>query len=115
MQEELTLVRTLQEQERASYARHKERFAKKVEEQRSQMAQMRDAAATREHEMMSEVEKERKSARLARDEFEKEKRIHEELIRVIGCQAVDYAFLTSHLDPKEYRLVKNAERPRSAG
>jgi hypothetical protein len=105
MQRELASVRTLQERERASYIKHKTTFQQRIEEQRGQLGELREAYAAREEELQNELKEEQRIARAAQSDFERERRIHEELIRVIASKPFDTMFLRANLDPAEVYVL----------
>ena len=67
--------------------------------------QFQDKMVQKEDEFHDEIEKQQKIARMASNESELQKKIHEELIRMIAGQPVDGEYLKTHLDPKEMKLI----------
>lgn len=113
MHTELTSVWTIQEKEREQNKKQVEKFKKRLEQSRETISQMQEKMTQREEEVLSEIENEQRKAREAAHECEKEKRIHEELIRLVAGQAVDSDYLQSQLNAKEIQLLKKTEKTRT--
>ena len=110
MHQELTSLRTMHEKERSAMDQQKQKLKKKIEEQREIVAQVQEKSAQKEEEYLLEIEKEQRAARFAQNECDREKRIHEELMRVIGGEATDKDFLKCHLGLRELAAITTAEQ-----
>ena len=110
MNVELTSMRSIHERERNLNEKQKEKLKKKIADQREMIAQVQEKMVQKEDEFHDEIEKQQKIARMATNESELQKRIHEELIRMIAGQPIDGEYLKTHLDPKEIRLIMENDK-----
>lgn len=110
MHQELTSLRTMHEKERSAMDKQKAKLKRKIDEQREIVAQVQEKSAQKEEEYLLEIEKEQRAARFAQNECDREKRIHEELMRVIGGEATDKDFLKCHLGMRELAAITTAEQ-----
>lgn len=110
MHEELTSLRTMHEKERTTLEQQKAKLKRKLADQRAIVADLQEKTAQKEEEFLVEIEKEQKTTRAAQNEYNREKRIHEELMRVITGKATDNDFLKCYLEAGELAAVKEAEK-----
>jgi hypothetical protein len=98
-------VRSLFEKERAAHEKRKEKLHERIQKQRELVSQIQEKAAEREAELADEMERERREGRHCKSEWEKEKHVREELMRVIEGEAVDFDFLRCQLKADEMKAV----------
>ena len=110
MHEELTSLRAMHEKERSTLDQQKAKLKRKLADQRAIVADLQEKTAQKEEEFLLEIEKEQKTTRAAQNECQREKRIHDELMRVINGKATDNDFLKCYMEEGEITAIKKAEK-----
>jgi hypothetical protein len=111
MREELASQQALHERQRQTLEKRNKKLGKDLEDQRGELRQAQEKAFHREDELQSEISREQQARRLAQDESEAERKIHEELMRAIAGQSVDVEYLRRHLSIEEMRMIETREVP----
>ena len=86
----------------------KERMRKKIDELTQNIEKEKMRNFEKEKQLLSENEEQKKIARNSQLEIETEKKIREELIRIIEQKSPDTDFLKSHLNQAEIKAIKKA-------
>jgi hypothetical protein len=113
MHAELMDVRRLNEKERGLAQKQRQKAKKRVAGMREALASIQERNATKEDELRAELAAEKSKAQQAANELEDKRRIHEELMLVIGGKAADSEYLRSKLSEREMKELTKAQEIRT--
>jgi hypothetical protein len=113
MHAELMAVRRVNETERELAQKQRQKAKKRVAELRGTLGAMHQRNATIEDELRGQLDAEKRKGQQAMTELEKERRIHEELMLVIGGKAADSEYLRSKLSEREMKELVKAQEIRT--
>jgi hypothetical protein len=113
MHAELMDVRRVNETERELAQKQRHKAKKRVAELRGTLGAMHQRNATIEDELRGQLDAEKRKGQQAMTELEKERRIHEELMLVIGGKAADSEYLRSKLSEREMKELVKAQEIRT--
>lgn len=86
------------------------KYVRKIEEISNQMDQQKAASLEKEKDFLIKIEKANKLTRNATSQLDKEKKIKEELLRVISNKPSDSEFLRANLSAAEFRVIQSNQR-----
>jgi hypothetical protein len=113
MHAELMDVRRLSETERELAQKQRHKAKKRVAELRGTLGAVQERNATKEDELRAQLDAEKRKGQQALSELENERRIHEELMLVIGGKAADSEYLRSKLSAREMKELVKAQETRT--
>ena len=99
-------VRLIQEKERQGFEKSKESYKQTIEELRAQISEMQERNLAKDEQRHDEIAEHKSSSVEMERKYEREKRIHEELMRLLKNSIVDFAFLQSNLPREELRTIE---------
>jgi hypothetical protein len=108
--QEVSTLRVTYEKVREKQEAHNEKLKKRLESQSTLLLQVQEKAAEKEDELKGDSGKAQEKARLSQNGYEREKRIREELMRVIQGQVCDTEFLRGQVGILEMKAVEVAEK-----
>jgi arsenate reductase-like glutaredoxin family protein len=103
-------IRSMSERERAIAERQRGEAKQRISDLRSALSTIQERAATREEELSADLESAQRKLREATDQLQTERRIHEELMSVIGGKVTDNDFLRSRLSEREMKDIAQAQQ-----
>ena len=99
-------VRLIQEKERQGFEKSKKAYKQTIEDLRAQINEMQELNLARDEQRHDEIAEHKNSSVEMERKYEREKRIHEELIRLLKHNIVDFEFLNSNLSRDEMRAIE---------
>ena len=99
-------VRLIQEKERQGFEKSKKAYKQTIEDLRNQINEMQELNLARDEQRHDEIAEHKNSSVEMERKYEREKRIHEELIRLLKHNIVDFEFLNSNLSRDEMRTIE---------
>ena len=86
------------------------RYIKKIEDISATLDEQKTKSIEHEKEVLLKVEKANKAARTATSNLDKEKKIKEELIRIISDKPFDIEFLRANLSASEFKIIQTTSK-----
>lgn len=106
MHAQVKSVREMKEKEKKIFDKSRDSYKQRITELRAQISEMQEKSLARDEECYDQVAQHKNITVEMERNYQREKRIHEELIRLLKNRIVDFAFLQENLTQDEYAALE---------